>query len=70
MPETVFLKDGKFECVVQLDKDFCLSLDNKTKLSNLKVRVKLQDSLKERRMESGYLCMHKALMKRNYFIEQ
>jgi hypothetical protein len=41
VPETVFLKDGKFEQIIQNDKDYCLVIDNKTSMINLKIRMKL-----------------------------
>jgi len=32
VPETIFFKDGKIDFLTAIDKDFCLSLDIKTKL--------------------------------------
>jgi hypothetical protein len=29
VPDTLFLRDGKFETYLSLDKDFCLTTDNR-----------------------------------------
>ena len=50
-PETVFIKEGKFDSIIQMDKDYCLVTDNKTQLINLKIRMKVADIVKERKRE-------------------
>lgn len=55
MPEIVFLKDGKFDAVLQNDKEFCLVLDSKTKIVNLKLRMKFTDTVNERRKDTQML---------------
>ena len=52
MPETVFLKDGKFDSVVTMDKESCLQFDNKTNIINLQLRMKFEDIVRDRRKET------------------
>lgn len=54
MPETVFINktDGKIELMTALDRDRCLTIDTKTRLSDpIKVREKLQTVTQERRKD-------------------
>ena len=54
MPETVFINkaDGKIELMTALDRDRCLTIDTKTRLSDpIKVREKLQAVTQERRKD-------------------
>lgn len=53
-PETVFLKEGKFDLIFQLDKDYQLVTDNRTQMINLKIRMKLTDIVKDRKKETGF----------------
>jgi hypothetical protein len=51
-PETVFFKDGKIDFMTCLDKDFCIQFETKAKLdSNLAIRTKLSEAVKERRKD-------------------
>jgi len=53
MPETVFFKDdGKLNFVTTMDREGCLTMDNKVKLEYLAVRYKLIESVRERRQDS------------------
>lgn len=52
MPETLFMKDGKFDFLTLLDKDYSLIIDSKFPLINLKVKNKVFDIIKERRKET------------------
>jgi hypothetical protein len=52
MPETVFLKDGKFDFLVMQDKDYCLTLDTKIKLTSLNIKIRLQDAAKEKKEDT------------------
>jgi hypothetical protein len=49
IPETVFLKDGKFDFLVMQDKDLCLTLDTKIKLTSLNVKIRVQEAAKEKK---------------------
>ncbi len=40
MAETVFLKDGKFDSVILMDKDFCMSFDGNPTIVDLQLRMK------------------------------
>ena len=65
MPETIFLADGKFDSFLQMDKDYCLTIDNKTKMVNLSLRMKLTEVLKDRKADCLALGLHKQINKRN-----
>ena len=42
VPETIFISEGKFDFMIQNDKEFYLSYDLKTKLNNLAtVKIRL-----------------------------
>jgi len=56
----LFLKEGKFDFILQNDKDFSMSIDTKTKLSGIKIRVKLQDVIRERKRDYGTLKSFKS----------
>ena len=56
MPETVFLKDGKFDTVVTMDKESCLQFDNKTNHINMQLRMKFEDIVRDRRKETQSLA--------------
>lgn len=66
MPETVFIKDGKFDSMVMCDKDFCLTFEsNKLKMMNLKVRMKLVQAVRERKADSVSLGLHRLISRRH-----
>jgi hypothetical protein len=52
IPETVFIRDGRFDFLTMLDRDFCICYDTKTKLESLAVRSKLMEMIKERRKDT------------------
>jgi len=51
MPETLFFKDGRMLFLTTMDKDYCLSIDTKTKFENLDIRQKLAEVVRERRRD-------------------
>ena len=68
MPETVFINkaDGKIELMTALDRDRCLTLDTKTRLTDpIKVREKLQAVTYERRKDCEQFGKQKYLEERN-----
>lgn len=52
IPETVFLKDGKFDFLVMQDKELCLTLDTKIKLTSLNIKIRLQEAAKEKKEDT------------------
>lgn len=63
-PETVFLKDGKFDVIFYNDKDFHLTQDNKTVLVNMQVRNKLIESIVEKRKDFEMLGFSRKMYKK------
>ena len=64
MPETLLIKDGRFDFLTHWDKEFCLSFDTKTKLTSIKVRVKLLEATKDRRLDCVQHGVHNRVDKR------
>lgn len=66
VPETVFFKDGKIDFFSQVDRDYCLSFDLKTKLdSYLAVRTKLLEIVKDRKKDTDKHGKEQGLIERN-----
>ena len=61
IPETLFVKEGKFDFILQLDRDFCMNIDPKTKLTNLNVKIKLGDVVKEKKKDFMQYGFYKQL---------
>lgn len=51
MPDTLFCKDGMFDFILTNDKDWCMAIDSKTKLSAMKIRVKFYDVVRGRKRD-------------------
>jgi hypothetical protein len=54
-PETLFIVDGKFDCLISLDKECCLTVDSKIQTNSLNsaaIKIKLQEAARERRLDT------------------
>jgi hypothetical protein len=61
LPDTLFIKDGKFDFISSLDRDCSLVIDKKTEKSNLQVRMRLEEAVRERRYDTVEYGMTKLI---------
>ena len=47
IPDTLFLRDGKFETYLALDKDFCLTTDSRNVHNQVKLRMRLEEAIRQ-----------------------
>ena len=52
VPETLFCREGKFDFILTNDREFCMAIDTKTKLTPIKLRVKFYDVVRERKRDT------------------
>ena len=62
MPDTLFIKQGRFDYICTLDNQLCLSVDSRTKLNNFAVKLRMQEASKERKQDSVEFGLYKLLI--------
>ena len=63
--DTVFFENGQICLIAMNDRDVCMSIDTKHKLTSLDIRKKIPETIKERRKETEPFGWHKLAEERN-----
>ena len=64
IPDTLFLRDGKYDFILMNDQHFACSVDTKTKFTDIKIRVRLYECVRERKKDTERLGIARQMQDR------